>query len=109
MDRKTCLENAKQCVCGQREQDYGSPENNFALIGKLWSVYLGVGISGLDVANMMALFKMGRIMSGTATADSYVDLAGYAACGCEIATGKTRKFSKEALSPETAAFPKQES
>lgn len=34
----------------------------------------------------MALLKIARIQSGTATEDSFVDLAGYAACGGEIAT-----------------------
>ena len=37
---------------------------------------------------MMALLKIARIKSGTATEDSYIDLAGYAACGGEIATGR---------------------
>jgi hypothetical protein len=40
----------------------------------------------VDVAMMMALLKIARIQSGTATEDSFVDLAGYAACGGEIAT-----------------------
>jgi hypothetical protein len=33
----------------------------------------------------MALLKIARIRTGTATEDSFVDLAGYAACGAEIA------------------------
>ena len=32
----------------------------------------------------LALLKIARIRTGTATDDSYVDLAGYAACGAEI-------------------------
>ncbi|MCC8181541.1 MAG: DUF6378 domain-containing protein [Clostridiales bacterium] len=89
MNRKTCLEQAKKCVCGQREQDYGSPEDSFAMIAKLWSVYLDYdSISPKDVAAMMALLKIARISGDVATADSFVDLAGYAACGCEIATGE---------------------
>lgn len=35
---------------------------------------------------MMALLKIARIKTGTATEDSFVDLAGYAACGAEIAS-----------------------
>jgi hypothetical protein len=34
---------------------------------------------------MMALLKIGRIASGQAQADNYIDLAGYAACAGEIA------------------------
>ena len=86
MNRDVCLSKAKECVCGKREQDYGTPENNFTKIAKLWSAYSGFGFSAIDVAMMMALLKVARISTGTATEDSFVDLAGYAACGCEIAT-----------------------
>lgn len=41
MKRAEILETAKVCVCGKREQDYGSPEDNFQIIADLWSVYLG--------------------------------------------------------------------
>lgn len=89
MTRPEILDAAKACVCGQREQDYGKPEDNFRLIAHLWNVYLGLEgfneIAPLDVAMMMALLKIARISTGTGTADSFVDLAGYAACGGEIA------------------------
>lgn len=97
MKRSEVLEAAKKCVCGQREQDYGSPENNFETIGKLWGVYLAAahtnwsfpinGITAKDVAVMMSLLKIARIATGS-NADSFVDLAGYAACAGEIATQK---------------------
>ena len=29
MKRAEILEAARVCVCGEREQDYGTPENNF--------------------------------------------------------------------------------
>lgn len=35
---------------------------------------------------MMALLKVARIKSGGGTEDSFVDLAGYAACGGELVT-----------------------
>lgn len=84
MDRITILNEAAKCVCGEREQDYGTPENNFTLIGKLWEAYTGQAYSAKDVAMMMALLKVARIKTGT-KADSFVDLAGYAACAGEIA------------------------
>lgn len=98
MTRKETLEKAIECVCGQRELDYGSPENNFETVGLLWSTYLCAahpdytlkfplnGITPKDVAVMMALLKVARIATGKAE-DSFVDLAGYAACAGEIATG----------------------
>lgn len=86
MTRAETLDKAKQCVCGQRENEYGSPEDNFLTIAKLWSAYKNVDFSANDVAMMMALLKIARIRTGTATEDSFVDLAGYAACGAEIAS-----------------------
>jgi hypothetical protein len=85
MTRAETLDKAKQIVCGQRKNEYGSLEDNFQTIAKLWSAYKNVDFSANDVAMMMALLKIARIRTGTATEDSFVDLAGYAACGAEIA------------------------
>ena len=90
MTRASILKRAIECVCGEREQDYGSPEDNFNRIAKYWSTHLGMEITAEDVAVMMALLKIARIGTGTATDDSWIDLAGYAACGGEIAA-KGRK------------------
>ena len=93
MNRKEILEAAAKCVCGDREQDYGSPENNFSTIAKMWEVYLvkkscsmnaDLCILPEDVDAMLALLKIARIASGRAKDDNWVDLAGYAACGGEI-------------------------
>lgn len=86
MTRPEILQKAEACVCGHREQEYGSPENNFQTIADLWRAYKGIDFTAVDVAMMMALLKIARIQSGTTTEDSFVDLAGYAACGGEIAT-----------------------
>lgn len=91
MTRAETLEKAKACICGQRENEYGSPENNFNAIAMFWSVYKGVQFTANDVAMMMALLKIARIRTGTATDDSYVDLAGYAACGAEINSNNKEK------------------
>lgn len=89
MTRSEILEKAKECINGDREQDYGSPEDNFKTIANLWNDYLYTGsnlspIDATDVAMMMALLKIARIRNGGGTGDSFVDLAGYAACGGEI-------------------------
>ena len=39
----------------------------------------------LACAMMMALLKIARIAGGSGTRDSFIDLAGYAACGGECA------------------------
>lgn len=97
VNRESILDAAKRCVCGDREQDYGSPENNFRTIASMWNSYLyGAGLienhdptvwKGIipkDVAAMLALLKIARIASGHAKADNWIDLAGYAACGGEL-------------------------
>ena len=84
MTREEILDEAKKCVCGQREQDYGSPESNFLQIALLWTAYTGHSFTPTDVAMMMGLVKIARIKNGGGTGDSFVDLAGYAAGGGEI-------------------------
>lgn len=86
MKRTEILDSAKKIVCGEREQQYGSPEYSFKIISEMWSAYLGYPVNESDVAAMMALLKIARISTGRATADSWIDLAGYAACGGEIDT-----------------------
>ena len=87
--RKRVLSEAERCVCGQREQDYGTPEDSFEMIGKLWTVYLDYAtkIDAHDVAAMMALLKIARIAKSPDHMDSWCDLAGYASCGGGIAGG----------------------
>jgi hypothetical protein len=89
MNRPDILKTALRCVCGDREQDYGSPENNFQTIANLWIDYLSakqdvLDIQPKDVAARLALLKIARIASGHAKEDNWVDLAGYAACGGEL-------------------------
>lgn len=93
--RARVLELARECVCSERQAQYGSPENNFALIAAFWRLYLKeklqlteVAIEAEDVAMMMALLKIARCTTGQVKLDNYVDLAGYAACGGEIAMRK---------------------
>lgn len=91
LTRAEILHAAEKCVCGQRETDYGTPEDNFKTIAELWEAYLNkactrgvnVRVEAKDVAVMMALLKIARIAAGGGKADSWIDLAGYAACGAE--------------------------
>ena len=85
--RKRVLSEAERCVCGQREQDYGTPEDNFGRIAEFWTTYMGVEFGTVDVAIMMALLKIARISENLQHMDSWVDGCGYLACGGEIAGG----------------------
>ena len=90
MKRTDVLSTAVRCVCGDREQDYGSPENSFETIAALWSAYLRRAIDSKDVAAMMILLKTARVATGHGKADNWVDIAGYAACGGELEHGTVR-------------------
>lgn len=87
LTRKEILQKVEQIVCQDREKQYGSPEDNFTKIAKLWNAYRGTDdITPADVAVMMALLKIARISSGEYKEDSWIDLVGYAICGGAIAS-----------------------
>lgn len=91
MNRKQVLDAAALCVTHDRNDTYGGPEDSFAIIADLWSVYWQatgrVNFEAHDVALMFALMKTARLVRNPKHADSWVDLAGYAACGAECAQG----------------------
>lgn len=84
MKREDILQQALSVICNDREDEYGSPENNFSKIAQLWSDYIGYKFSASDVCMMMVLVKMSRIKTGKPKADSFVDMAGYAALAAEV-------------------------
>ena len=93
MNRKECLEEALKIVMKDRQNDYGTPESNFRTIAEYWTTYLNSRglegyVTGFDVAAMMALLKIARVASSPAKEDNWVDLAGYAANGAEVAPKK---------------------
>lgn len=83
---------ASSLVGGDREQQHGSKERNFANIARLWNAYLasrrepGSELDALDVGHMMVLLKIARTQLGSNNPDDYVDACGYAACAGEVAS-----------------------
>lgn len=103
--RTKILKDADRIVNGKREEQYGKPEKSFDIIGKLWTIYLnkkGITISPIDVAVMMSLLKIARISGGNGSLDSFIDIAGYAACAGEIYVNNNnnRKDLEDDISPE---------
>ena len=92
--RAALLDMAKAIVGGERENQYGSPEDSFRAIAVYWTGYLRqIGLvaqdrelKSEDTALMMILLKVAR-QAGRGKLDNWVDIAGYAACGGEIAEG----------------------
>lgn len=85
MNREQTLQEALKIVTKDRQNAYGTPEDNFSCIAGLWSSYLGVPISSQQVAVLMILLKVARSKSSPAYSDNYVDICGYAACAAEVA------------------------
>lgn len=92
--RESILREAINIVCSDRNLQYGEPEDNFSIIGELWSVYLNakrvaptdrIELTAKDASDMLILFKVARSVTATTPKkDTYVDIAGYAACAGAI-------------------------
>jgi hypothetical protein len=102
VNRAELLEAALDAV-NARPKAYGPPERNFDRIAALWTTYVdgknpreegglatlipSVIFDAVDVACMMVLMKVARLEETPVHLDSWIDIAGYAACGAECATG----------------------
>jgi hypothetical protein len=84
--RAETLLTAESLVNGDRNVQYGDPNQDFARTADLWNAYLDRRIiTATDVAVMQSLLKISRISWNPKKLDSWVDLAGYAACGADCA------------------------
>ena len=95
MTRGEILDAAKEIVCKDRNEQYGKPEDNFKVIADMWSAYLGVKIKSVDVCMMMCMLKIARVKTGKVKDDNLIDLAGYAACACEVGEAKQPEAQNE--------------
>lgn len=87
MKRKEVLAAAEELMYGDRMEDYGAPYENHRRISVLWSSYLGVEISPMQVAICMALVKIARLQENHEASkdDTFIDLAAYASIAAELA------------------------
>lgn len=91
--RRELLEETIHTISRDRNASYGDPDQDFARTANLWSEYLGHEIKPHDVAVMMILLKVSRLSWNPDHKDSWLDIAGYAACGFE--THELRKDMKD--------------
>jgi len=90
--RVEALREAARIISGERNKQYGNPEDNFERTAKIWSVILGVPISNEDVAMMMVGLKVARYASKSGFQGyTWVDIAGYAGCGYEVGYLENKK------------------
>ena len=94
MKASDMLLHAAELVGGQRAADYGDKTENHERIANLWNAWLSetrmghsdhITIMPYDVAMMMLLVKVARLMHSPGHQDSHVDIAGYASILEEIA------------------------
>lgn len=87
MDRSKVLDTAKAAVTVDRAATHGGPEDTFTMIARLWSARLGVSLRPDQVAIMLIDLKTARAWGNPGHDDNWIDMAGYAACGGELAGG----------------------
>lgn len=83
--RVEALREAARIISGERDKQYGGPEENFSRTAKIWSVIMGIEFTPEDVAMMMIGLKVARFANRSVfQKDTWIDIAGYAACGFEV-------------------------
>lgn len=86
-ERRKIIEDALSVVdSGDRQLNYGKPEDNFSRISMYWNDFCGISrLKSYDVAIMMILMKISRLQNTPNHRDSWLDIIGYAACGWQCA------------------------
>lgn len=97
--RGDMLDEAKSLVTGDRNNVYGPPNQDFQRTADMMSAY-GFRVddrplTSADVAIFMSLLKISRLKWSPTKRDSWVDLAGYSACGLECAILDDEQGEKE--------------
>lgn len=85
MKRPDTLSAALDAVMGSREEEYGSPQANFDTIAQYWTILFGVPVTAAQVCLAQIMLKAARLDTTPTHGDSWIDIAGYAACGGEVA------------------------
>lgn len=92
MKRADVLRAALEIV-EKRGAVYGKPEDNFGRICAFWNAWMSsryasdghwISLDETDVSALMIGVKLARLAETPGHEDSWIDLAGYAACGAEI-------------------------
>jgi hypothetical protein len=83
--RSHVLQTAERLVNNERNTQYDEPSADFARTAGMWTAYLGIPISMADVAMCMVLLKVARVRFAPEHVDNYYDIAGYGACGADVA------------------------
>lgn len=78
---------AHDLLNGERQNDYGSPLDNFTRIASLWSAYTEHTFTAKDVAVCMTLVKIAR-EANKHKRDNLLDAAGYIGLAADMEKGQ---------------------
>lgn len=84
LPRSQMLADVDAIICGARQRDYGDAMENFARIAAVYNNATGSDIGAVEVVLFNLSQKMARLAETPQHADSWRDIAGYAALGYEI-------------------------
>jgi hypothetical protein len=113
--RSNLLQEAEKIITVDRNKSYGEPDEDFQRIAAIASA-MGfrvlktverpdgdtsefVPLMGSDVARFMVALKLSRLAWNSTHRDSWLDLAGYAACGFETAQLEEDRRNSTAYAP----------
>ena len=92
--REKLLADASGLIANDRQAQYGPPTDDFkrtaALLNAMGYTFAGEPIKASDVALILSCVKLSRIAHLREKQDSWVDLAGYTACGWECVENEAR-------------------
>ena len=80
LEDEDVLEEALRITRGDRQNQYGPPDQDFQRTADMWSALKGVTFTKKEVAMFMILLKCSR-QTHQDKRDNWVDIAGYARCG----------------------------
>jgi Domain of unknown function (DUF6378) len=117
--RAKILQTAENLINGDRAQSYGPPEISFSRIANLWTA-MGMAVqaqapgediryrpvNATDVSLALIQLKAARLVASPDHEDSWVDIAGYAGLGGEIALNGVRESdgAREEVKLDTVNF-----
>ena len=79
------LSKAAELIDGERNVQHGDRKACHTQIARLWSAFLGVQVTAVDAALMLALLKIARMKTGSGNGDNFVDGSAYIALAGELA------------------------
>lgn len=88
--RSRLLVDAELAISGDRQRDYGPVLPGFERIAAMWSAILGIEVTAEQYAMCQVATKLGRLAESPNHRDSWLDVAGYAALGAEVAATEGR-------------------